>query len=549
MKFSTFVKYFKIIMLKQFNKNNLIALLAIFFLLIFTNGSFFILCDDTNFLVNSIRYLGDATYESLIYTFWIGGGYAVANAGYNAEYIVPLIISKVFVVSWADRINGILCGFQKGGLQEYLIETKKNYSPLYKDAASLGYNYGILPLYNNVYCPLLTYTGIKPVEKIIYRDNTVIQYMDRSVESIKFVAALPESCVRDIKSNLLSTNRRLDIVSEKLDTINGHFEALKQIFLHENKLLNITFLKDILAFKTYRFRLFKEENDFGHIHNVRVQCNSESSISFNPNVIYLTGDPDRVDPLIYFTHINDYIFLKIQDTRTGLYTYVESTRFIEESDGYALFHYLKSKDELSETIVPVSLNKVGRNYQVEGLLQQDFLALQQITSQIENEASTLLSGITQNATSYLTIMSVASMCILPWAELSQNLNFMNETFILFQKPEVLQALVTTLQSNGQVIPEFLQQYANQPATLPNPQDYLLPGESILSPESSIGSSIDNVPSKPNYLLKFGAIMLTGAFIAGGYYLYKNGFDTTPLVETAKTFKETLQDKYVSGLKK
>lgn len=538
-------------MFKILNKNNLIALLAIFFVLIFTNGSFFILCDDTNFLVNSIRYVGDAAYESLIYTFWIGGAYALANTGYNAEYIVPLIISKIFVVSWADRINGILCGFQPGGLQQYLTTAKNSYSPLYKDAALWGYNYGALPFYNNVYSPLLAFTGLKPVEKIVYRDNNFYHYTDQPRNVIQYVAALPESDIVNITDSLNGIARQNSAQNELIistyQTVARSFDRFLQ--RSGQSLVPVNFLRAYLNNEYLRLNLrlmsisgeLVESNDklvdidsrlLNYYQALNIQLVQMNSSEF----LQIEGicDPRQFRNFQF----EDYYECKLAISMGELNS-------IEGID--ALFTYLRTQPNKL-----LSLDINDDFIYIEGYRGGISLTYQDVLANVQSQIDQAATQITSSTVALTALCASVTGIVTHFHEVSTILSQYNDLStinIFLSNPDLALSLVQTLQSKGQVVPEFLQQYSNQSAALPDPQDYLLPGESILSPESSIGSPIDNVPSKSNYLLKFGAIMLTGIFIAGSYYLYKNGFDTTPIVETAKTFKETLQDKYVSGLKK
>lgn len=113
---------------------------------------------------------------------------------------------------------------------------------------------------------------------------------------------------------------------------------------------------------------------------------------------------------------------------------------------------------------------------------------------------------------------------------------------LVRCPELGLGIVQYLTAQGEAIPEGLRQFWSLQGVM-NPQDGPFVGFNNFSEMSDTLSSI-------NYLKLFGVLVVSGGIILGGWYLWTHGFpELTAVTQTAQTFKESLEEKYVNILKK
>lgn len=141
-------------------KNKYILILAFMAVFLITNGTFFVLCEK-DIVLDYINKFGDWTNAALWHSSKAFLYYAAADTFYNIRYIAPKLAYALAPIKWADRLNGWLGGSSTGELEKHLAQGQ--YHPLYKDALNGLYSNIGVPLYNNIYAPIL---GIKPKKEI-----------------------------------------------------------------------------------------------------------------------------------------------------------------------------------------------------------------------------------------------------------------------------------------------------------------------------------------------------------------------------------------------
>jgi hypothetical protein len=108
--------------------------------------------------------------------------------------------------------------------------------------------------------------------------------------------------------------------------------------------------------------------------------------------------------------------------------------------------------------------------------------------------------------------------------------------MIYSNIHVQEALIALYNSNNMEMPTILSDAINNsPAHSSNNFTF-----DANSPTNNLPTGGDNSIIK---YVGYGIIAL-GAF-GVAWYLTKYGMDSTPVIESAKTFKETLQDKYVN----
>lgn len=583
------------------NKNIklIIALIAVFLI---TNGTFFVLCEK-DIVLHFINRFGNWTNAALWHSSKAFLFYAGADTFYNIRYILPKTAYAFAPVKLADKLNGLLGGSTTGELEKHLAQDK--YYPLYKDFLAGIHNNVSLPLYHNIWCPLLGYSGIRPIEKKIeipiFVDRTKIEYRDRTTIRTEYrtrdnenILSVRES-LEDFRSAVNQNSILLNGLQQKFADIHSEIDRLK--LLERLQTLHITELQEIcrldndwLPSNHQIVRIVEDSDEFRlstgeMVNGLRVYYKSKSIFNstdaeqsllisgfwfFNtyPNICNLiTGySSNAVTSDIRVAYKNKNIdssncsFIDL-DTLSDIkiIDYFRETAISGTTEPQNSFNLLIERvdqrlteiagrrsnqgsqtDNLSER--SVVLDQVGEFLDTESQASINMLSRQDPAESFFNNSATNASA----AATMGTLGIIGALSHLPVNDIMTIFTHflgMSTFEPLLCNPDVVRCLVNIYVQTTGSIPGILADACN----LPNPQDYLLPGESLLdqSTLNSVSSNGDNPGSYFNWKT-IGIGLLACCAIGGGIYLYKNGYiDYNTASEGAKTFKETLQQKYTN----
>lgn len=564
-------------------KNNkqilIIAFIALFFI---TTGSTFALCD-VDPTIKTIRWFGDTTLEILKYSGYISLSYAFANGCYNYHYYIPKIGQSIFLIKWGDKLNGWLGFSSKGVLEQELELAKLTYSPLYKDFLE-GVN-------NNFVAPFLGYLHIRPltIERRVpfFVDRTRVEYRDRIEERIVYRDRDNENIlsVRDSLDQLRSVANQNNILSNGLQQnfsdLQTEIEGLELLSRLNN--LHITEIQDICRLDTewlpnnHQILRIVEDDDFmlttgQPTPGLRVYYKSKSIFSKAQaeHSLLISGfwfhnKYPKLTALIDGYSSNEVAVanqLKISYNNTIINP--NNCSFIHKDTNveYNIIDYLRNRalstlnnpqnnidlliarvDQSVEnlTLRPSYQNSPSSNRSensVEGFLEEETQS-QEPSDSVFGLSSTNMSA----ATTMGTLGIIGAISVLPINDvLTIFAHFLNLAPLepLLSNQEAVRCLINIYANTTGSVPGLL----IDSVSVPNPQDYLLPGESLIEP-----SSPSNVSNMPNPGTPYSYYIGTGLVILGTmgitWYLTKYGMDASPAVETAKTFKDSLHDKYVN----
>lgn len=226
------------------------------------------------------------------------------------------------------------------------------------------------------------------------------------------------------------------------------------------------------------------------------------------------------------------------DNLEGVYT-IPVTEIIEIPESHGFLLYLHPKEG-----IPQRINTRNNTLIIEGYSSTETLgegveqALFDIRRNIVVEGNSILSAVTVPTTAL--IASVVGILNVAPGFFAQ-FDAINALGAAITSPEIGAAIAETFIQHGQPVPEFLRQYAH----MPNPQDYLLPGEELYTPNATPNASILNASGTP-YLLYIGAGLLVLGGLAGAYYVWRNTGDVSALKAAASV--SSFEEEILRGLK-
>lgn len=210
---------------------------------------------------------------------------------------------------------------------------------------------------------------------------------------------------------------------------------------------------------------------------------------------------------------------------------------IEEPQGF--LNFLHPKEGIPQTIsIRNNILTIDGYFSTETLGEGVEQALYDIRQNIAVEGQNILSAVTVPTTAL--IASVVGILNIAPGFFAQ-FDAINALGTAITNPDFGAALADFFIQQGQPIPEMLRQYA----PLPNPQDYMLPGEELYTSTNSATPSVPNSQATP-YLLYIGAGILVLGGLAGAYYVWRNTGDTSVLQAGASI--SSFEEEILKGLK-
>lgn len=536
--------------------NNNYRLIIIFItVFLITNGTFFILCEK-DIVLDYINKFGDWTNAILLKSTYIFLAYTLANSAYNIDYVLPKVAHSLFVIKYFDKLNGWLGFSSKGELEAYLEVAKQSYSPLYKDFLKGIYNNIVQPLYTSVWNPLFS---------SLYKNNNSINLSNQNaIESrdrIKYVLAMSN----DAKEELI---QKLDIIQalnkEFYNKMITAYTLGAKIFddvlkKKDQPLYSLEFLAPYFNRNYFYDKLIVHNDNISidsrgdeHITQYLHQLNPLYPDAFVIKTLQLQNydlDDINFSNTIDNWYINVTGFATVPQTNFALgyrpmmvyecsfeIPVVEIFYATPISGNFVLF--LKERADIQHEVIIKDNNFFLDQYRgdISAAYDQAFQTLKGSVSEIQRETSALSVQLNSVIAATVGLIGISSQYV-------DSITAINMLSDAITNSEIGSALANVFIKYGQPVPEMLRQYA----PLPNPQDYLLPGESLLEPSTSSSLTPNAGTPTPYFNWKtIGVIILAGSAIAGGVYLWKNGYlDSNVAVETAKTLKETLQEKYIN----
>lgn len=528
-------------------KKQLELLIAVGLLFILTSGTSFLLCEK-DIVLEYINRVGNWSNAILLKSTYVFVAYTLANSAYNINYILPKVVHSLFVIKYFDKLNGWLGFSSKGELERYLENAKQAYSPLYKDVIiGLNNNVGV-PLYNNLWAPFFSVSDFKCEKSVklefrdrfIYlpilsrNDNNALEY---NLNTIKYVQ-------QQFYQKMLEAHKK----SAKL------FDDVLQ--LKGQPLYSLDFLSPFLSIDYYGQKLLVHNDNISvdsqgneHITQYLHQLNADYPQAFVVQTIQLQNYD--VDDITFSNRIDNW-YLNIVGFATVPQTnfaagykpmaYYECSYEIPVVDIYYLTQnsgdfILFLKERPNE---PVEIIIKNDNFFIDGYrgditaaYDRAFTGLHEQIAQVHQET---LSMSTQLTSLIAATVGLVGLATHHYDSINAT-NLISEAII---NSSMGAELANVFLSHSQPVPEFLRQYTS----LTNPQDYLLSGESLI--DTNPLSALNDAPKANGSILPY---IGTGVAILGAigitWYLTKYGMDVSPVTETIKTFKETLQDKYTN----
>jgi hypothetical protein len=544
----------------------LILILIVTFLI--TNGTFFAFCEN-DIVLDYINRIGNWSKAILWHSTFIFGTYTFANMAYNIDYVGPKILHSLFIIKYADMLNGWLGFSSKGELETYLATAKQGYSPLYKDFL-LGVNANVgLPIYNNIWSPFISFCSFKNSNANIVRTERVTEYVDRPVDRVNHVPvintqqfsdlqAVVSDChqvATDLKFNLtleLSNIRRdwnsflsrSNVTNHVGEDLSFLTQYLNENYVRSNsysfsridfcninrvalyKITDLTILNDAVT----KFNLYTSQ--ISERQAIRGLEGAPSLIAYYSDVLSPEGCLIICNISTIFT--NDREFLGIQVPHDQLST----------SAGLRLLEFLKNSSNPQTNFL--RYNTDANNLIIKGFLAVSNLDPEGLFEETSIHINALNSHVAQASIAFTGLASLATGLVDSSQGILHAIDLINNFNVSIQNTEMGGAIANVFMHYGQPLPEILQHYASNSITLPNPQDFAS-AEFLNAPQpmhSSISSSDAGIPTP--YFKYIGTIVIVVGAIGGGIYLWKSGYlDYNSAVETAKSFQETLREKYIN----
>ena len=531
-------------------KKQLELLIALGLLFILTSGTSYFFCEK-DIVLEYINRIGNWSNAILLKSTYVFVAYTLANSAYNIDYVLPKVAHSLFVIKYFDKVNGWLGFSSKGELEAYLEVAKQSYSPLYKDFILGTYNNIGLPLYNSILAPFITKPEHKPIsEKVIEphyyerlkyapilsenqhnkllvqlqtieKINTqfyqkILSVYDKSAVLFNDVLKLTNQPLQNI--DFLSPFFSLDYYEKKLSLS----EDILSVDSQGNERIVHSFLHEIDSAypQTFEIRSIQMQNydidDVGFentIDNWYISVTGFATVpqtnfalSYAPMIVYECSFDIPVPEVYYLTENSPYFILFLKENADKSYQIINKNDsiFIDPYRGDISNAYSDTMSHLKEQVAQVHVETLGLTKQLSSIIAATVGLVGVVTHQLDNIAT---------------------------------INVLNDIIV---NSEIGKDLANVFLSHSQPVPEFLRQYVS----LSNPQDYLLPGETLA--ETKLPTEINDVPKPNGSILPYigAGVAILGA-IGLTWYLTKYGMDANPVVETAKTFKETLQDKYTN----
>lgn len=531
------------------DKNRKLILILIVTFLI-TNGTFFALCEE-DIILKYINRFGDWTNAALWHSTKAFLYYAAADTFYNIRYIAPKVAYTLAPIKWADKVNGWLGGSSIGELEKHLAQDK--YCPLYKDfIIGLNTNLG-LPIYNNVWHPILSLF------------NPKVQNLDKAV-NVSIVERVKYKPVLDSETGNLISHKLSRIEASSRDfyqKILGSYNLGATLFddvlkLKGQPLYSIDYLSEFLAFDYYKQKLMVHNDNIsiasnGDEHTTQYlhQINPIYPQAFQIQTIQLQNyDCDDTDfsNRIDNWYLNVVGFASVPQTNFAagyrpMAVYecsyeipvVDIYYITRDSGNFVLF--LKERSDL-----PINIIFKDNQFFVDGYRGDVTLSFDQAFSTLKEQLS-VVQHETQAMSVSLTSVIAATVGLIGLT--TQHLDSINATNLLSDaiiNSGIGQDVAFVFLKHGHPLPEILQQFAQNIDLIPNSPR--LSGDLSPSAFSSLSSQDTGVPTP--YLKYFSTIVLAVGAIGGGIYLWKNGYlDYNTAVSTVKSFEETLREKYIN----
>lgn len=544
-------------------KKQLELLIAVGLLFILTSGTSFLLCEK-DIVLEYINRVGNWSNAILLKSTYVFVAYTLANSAYNIDYVLPKVAHSLFVIKYFDKVNGWLGFSSKGELEAYLEVAKQSYSPLYKDFLLVVNNSMGIPLYNNLWSPFLTICGFK---KPVVRTEVVTQYIDRPVDRVTHVPVIDSQQLSELRAvaadcQQVSTDLKFNLTLELSNIRRDWHDFLGRSSLTHQMGENLSFLTQFLNENYVRLNTFSYARvKFSEINRTELDHITDNLIldavvaKFNlfTSQILENKSKSPVPALAaYFSDIHEaegsLIICNISDIFTNDREFL-GVRIphnqLTSTEGLRLLEFLKNSTNTEANFL--KYNPEQNNLIIKGFFAVSNLDPEGLFEDTSAHISVLNSQLAQASVAFTSLAGLATGLVDSSHSLLHAIDLINNFNASLQNTEIGATVASVFMHYGQPLPEVLQHYASQSHILPNPQDYLLSGESLSDPSTpnSIISNGDNPESYFNWKT-VGIGLLTCCAIGGGIYLYKNGcLDYNTAVESAKTFKETLQDKYTN----
>lgn len=578
-------------------KNKYILIVALMAVFVITNGTFFVLCEK-DVVLDYINKFGTWTTAGLYHSAVIFGVYKLTDYAYNLDYILPKLINSLAPVKWVDRLNGYLGFSSKGELEQYLAS--HSYNPLYKDVITGFYSHIGYPFYNYWYAPLV---GVKPLkqlgpvvsvpepvvleyikEKKVTVTNTKYHFIDKHDEDIlrlndalnnladaikqDTLAHLNKKTTNELREELLLIKTLEDIPTYSLNRLKESF--LEYNFTHirfndDNDYTSSMRIEHIQFFKNVPHVKIKFESSspltdyvlmstdsFSHMFPVILDVGRYKANNTNFNVYFCPA----YDETVHFGLLSRYNFnptasvfremdVQYQFFKNTLMQYgyempsVVKTNALEAMETYQLAnaellnnHVLDLNQDIRLRYIDVGPNNPQ---DMDEQIPERTTSTRQTTVLPSEESSTLIEE------NLLPAMSVGVLTTLTASQALVLFSYFFgiETFqaMIHTNMQVQEALINLYHSNYMELPPIISDAINNSPISGSSNNFNF--DSIESP-NGLPSNGDNSFVK---YLGYGVAAL-GAF-GVAWYLTKYGVDASPAIETAKTFKETLQEKYVN----
>lgn len=536
----------------------ILAFIAVFLI---TNGTFYALCEK-DIILDYINKFGDWTNALLWHSSKAFLYYAAADTFYNIRYIAPKLAYALAPVKWADKLNGWLGGDTLGELERHLAQDK--YNPLYKDALNgLHSNVGV-PLYNNFWQPCLSFFGIKSSNTEAVRIERVTEYVDRTINTVTYVPVVNPQQMAEVQT-VIADGKQLAIdLKYNLQVELSKIRQDWQKFLSRSNLTNqvgedLSFLTEFLSsdFVSSHCYSFKRVG-FSGINKTPLSQITDSTIldsvisKFNIYTSQITEQrviPGKPTLVAYYSDLlndggsliicnisniftNDNEFLGIQIPHAHLNT----------NGGLRLLEFLRNSSSSQGNVL--MYNPESNNIIIKGFLAVSELNPESLFDETNAHISALSSHLVQASVAFTSLAGLVTGMVESTQGIVHAIDLINNFNSSIQNTEMGAAIASVFMHYGQPLPEVLQHYASQPAVLPNPQDYLLAGEQLLEPNTP--TMVNNAPNSGGSIFPYVGIGLAFIGTIGiTWYLTKYGMDASPAVETAKSLKETLRERYTN----
>jgi len=548
-------------MFKNKNVNLIVVLIATFLI---TNGTFFVLCEE-DAILNYINRVGNWSNAILLKSAYVFAAYTLANSAYNIDYILPKVAHSLFVIKYFDKVNGWLGFSSKGELEAYLEAAKQSYSPLYKDFLT-GVNNNVgLPLYNNIWNPFLTFCNLKIFGSNSASAEVITQYVDRTVDRVTHVPVINSQQLTDLQSTMIDcrhivTDLKFNLTLELSNIRRDWNEFLSRTNVTNHVGEDLSFLANFLSEDYVRSNAYSFARvDFSNINRSALYHITDTAIldaavtQFNLYTAQLINQQAnrgvKGAPLLvaYYSDVispeGSLIICNISSVFTNEQEFLGiqvSHEQLNTSGGLRLLEFLKNSSNPQKNFLSYNLD--SNNLIIKGFLAVTNLDPEGLFNETSMHINALSSPLAQVSVAFTGLASLATGLVDSSQGILHAIDLINNFNSSIQNTEMGAAIASVFMQYGQPLPEILQHYVSGTLVLPNPQEFsnvdFLNGPTPLSnvPDSSVPTP---------YFSYIGAGIVILGTIGVTWYLTKYGMDASPVVESAKTFKESLQDKYVN----